>query len=154
VKRPAKELIACLERHGYEYDRTNTKGWEIWISGDHEVPVNPSMQEHVAKSLVRDLQKRHGTAAKPNKRNVANIRERQERQRQALRADIEQHRARLDEILAARSQRLDGLGLVATEEEIRRITKHIEAREAELRELQRLMSTPGLDNRARHRSGA
>jgi hypothetical protein len=154
VKRAAKDLIACLERHGYEYDRTNSKNFEVWVLNGHEVAVNPSMQEGAARSVMRDIQKRHGTAAKPNKRNVSNIRERQEKQRQALRADIEQHRARLDEILAARGRQLDGLGLVATEEEIRRITKHIEAREAELRELQRLMSAPGLDNKARHRAGA
>lgn len=153
MKRHQKDLIAVLEAHGYAYASTNTKGFLTYTNGQDEVRISPSISESAARQEATRVRRLHGTDSKPNKRNPAAIRERQERRRRELVADLERSRARLAELMAARDRRLDGVAAVATEEEIRQIARHIERQEAERRELERLMSAPRLDNRARHEGG-
>lgn len=153
MKRQQKELIAVLEAHGYAYVSTNSKGFLTYANGAAEVRISPAITEAVARREAEKVRRAHGTAPKPNKRNPAAIRERQERMRRELAADIERSRGRLAELLAAREGRLDGMAAVATEEEIRRISRHIEQRDAEMRELSRLMAAPRLENKARHTGG-
>jgi predicted RNA binding protein YcfA (HicA-like mRNA interferase family) len=154
VKRQAKELIEALERLGYEYDRTNSKGFLMYVHADgDEVGVSEGIQEHAARQLLRKVERRLGVERDTGKRNAAGIKERQAYLRMRLAEDIARHREELDAILARKSQRLDGLGLVATEAEIARITRYIEQRERELADMERLMrGAPLTDNRAKHRA--
>lgn len=150
MKAAAKKLAADLEALGYEYDRTNAKNFDVYaFAGQPDVVVNPSMNEHAARSLLRKVQQRLGCVPETNKRKPEQIRARQESQRAALREEIERHNIRLD-VLRRQSY---GFPDSVTSEEIRQIEALVRKREQELREIERLMSSGPLHNGARHRAG-
>lgn len=153
MKRAAKELIASIERLGFEYDRTNSKNFDIYVCGDAEVSISPGIQEHAARNILKSLERSMGVNRETNKRNPGAIRERQAKQRDALRSDIERQRIELDSIIARRARQLDGAAAALTDAEIVRIQRHIEGRERELREIEALMRGATLStNRAKHRA--
>jgi len=153
LNRNARDVVAVLERLGYEYDRTNTKQTDYWIRGTDEVALNPSISEHHARQLIRRLERADGVCAPTNKRNPDAIRARQEKQRNALREQLARDRAERDVALAERDRYLGGLAREMTNKEIRAIEARITEREHELRDLERLMAAPSLNNDARHRAG-
>jgi len=153
MNRHARDVVAVLERLGYTYDRTNTKQTDYWIRDGHEVALNPTVSEHHARQLIRRLERDNGCAAPTNKRHPDAIRARQDKQRQALREQLARDRAERDAALAARDRQLAGAAASMTNREIRAIEARIEEREQQLRDLERLMAAPSLNNEARHRAG-
>jgi hypothetical protein len=153
VKRPAKELIAALERMGFEHDRTNSRGYLIFTFDGQEVSVNQGIDERSARNLLKQVERANGVEQQSNKRNATAIRERQATQRNALRSDIERHRVELDAIVAQRARQLDGAAAALTDADILRIQAHIETKERELRDIENLMRGATLStNRAKHRA--
>lgn len=150
MKAPAKRLIADLEALGYEYDRTNAKNFQVFACGGQpDILVNPSLNEHAARAILRKAQQRLGCVPETNKRKPEQIRVRQEAQRTALREEIERHNVRLD-VLRRQSY---GFPDSVTSTEIRQIEALVRKREQELHEIERLMTSGPLGNSARHRAG-
>lgn len=153
MKRGAKDALEALKRHGYALSHTTARGFMVYVLEDHEITVNPSMGEGPCRDLVRKLEKTHGTKAPTNKRNPAEIKERQVQARAALRSDIDRHQLELDDIVARRARQLDGAASALTNAEITRIQTYIEAKERELNEIEDLMRGATLStNRAKHRA--
>lgn len=154
MNRHARDVVAVLERLGYEYDRTNTKQIDYWTrDGRPEVAVNPSVSEHHARQLIRRLERADGCAPATNKRHPDAIRARQERDRKAIAEQLARDRAERDALLAARDQQLAGHAATLTNRQVRDIEARIVEREQQLRDLERLMAAPALNNDARHRAG-
>lgn len=156
-----KMLVKFVEDHGYTYTRTNGKHFDYYAHPIHgEVAINPSVDEHTAKSIVVSLQKKLGIAtdASKSKRSPEAIKEREAAERERLAAEIARHEAEILELLAQRDRRMDGLGRLLTGQELRDIEQLIARKQRELRGWQSLMTAipapradagrPG----ARHRS--
>jgi len=80
-------LVDDIERIGYAYDRTNSKGVDFYLHEDTgcEVKLPCGVNEAKARSVMRTAQQQLGLPTKDNKRNVTAIRERnaQEHERAA-----------------------------------------------------------------------
>lgn len=81
-----KDAVKALERCGYSYSRTNSKGHEIYEnSGGDEVRVSKGMDETQCKALIRHAEVVSGQyAAKPG-RNAKAVKARQAEEAQQLR---------------------------------------------------------------------
>lgn len=153
MNRYARDVVAVLERLGYEYDRTNTKQIDYWARGTDEIALSPSISEHHARQLIRRLERAAGCAPPTNKRHPDAIRARQEKQRKALAEQLARDRDARARALANRGRQLGGLAAERTNKQIRAIERRIREREQQLRDLERLMAAPPLNNDARHRAG-
>ena len=149
----AKDLVAALESHGYEYSRTNSKNWDVYECNGREVIVSPSVDERACRSTIRKLQQHHGTLPETGKRKPDVIRERQAKERDAIKEQLCRDRARLLDLQSARLRELGGAAALLTTSEINAIEKRIVQRERELREIESLMSIGSLGNRAQHTAG-
>lgn len=154
-----KQLVQFLESVGFEYDRTNSKGSDIYSHsgyGEMSVPQAPANVE----GTIRRVQKTLGitTIREARKRKPEQIKNRQAVERERVAAQIERNQAEIAELLRQRDQRLDGLGAVLTDREVWRIEEIIEIRENEIREWQKLMTQiPSVNahagrSRAEHRA--
>lgn len=138
-----KELVKFLEANGFEYDRTNSKQYEFYKHASYgEISVNPTIDEHAARHLKVTIQKSFGMVTDRDKvkRSPEAIRERQAAERERLAADIERHQIEIADLLIQRDRRLDGLGRVLTNSQLRAIERLLEQKQRELRAWQRLMT--------------
>lgn len=134
MKRLQKDTIKALEQLGFDHIWTNTQGYECYVHpGDPqqtELSVSPSLRENSARTLLRSAQKIAGVARPIEKRRGSQVKER---------AEAERERAR-DRLRLAREK----LARAASAAEIAHHTAEVEAREKELRDLERMMtSIPG-----------
>lgn len=107
------QLQVELERLGFEFVSRNTSNGETWThpSGISKV-IYPGLKEHLHRRILRECEKALGVEAKTNKRKVAQIKDRQEKQRDIDRRETEARiawlEARIHELeLAASLRRLD-----------------------------------------------
>jgi hypothetical protein len=73
-----KDLVKDIERLGYAFDRTNSKGFHFYIHEDTgcEIKIMPGRDENAARGVLRQAQQQLGISTTSNKRNPAQIRER------------------------------------------------------------------------------
>ena len=92
-----KQAQADLERLGFEHVSTNTQGGQTWAhpTGHCEV-IHPGIKEHQHRSLLRDCRKATGVKTVTNKRNVAQVKDRQAKQRATARHELEARSAWLE----------------------------------------------------------
>lgn len=138
-----KEVVKYLEVSGFEYDRTNSKGVEYYQHDSHaDVAVSASMNEKSAKRIRTSVQKGLGqpTDKDKSKRSAEAVRLRQTVTREILAADVARHREEIADLLRQRDSRMDGLGRVLTNSELRAIEQLIESKHRELRGWQQLMT--------------
>lgn len=161
MKKQAKQVVAALEHHGYEFDHINAKAMHVYVKGGSpDVAVNLGMDERQARYLIRRLERDNGVQQECTKRNPAQVKARQaaEREKGAARlAVLEQERA---DILAARDLQLDGHGAQLSRKEVRAIEKRINQIDRERKRLTALMTQApasgdhGGTRRVQHQSGA
>lgn len=155
MKRYAKQLIADLQRLGFDEIWTNSSGHPCFAHPSdpqqQELSINPSSSEQAAKAVLRRAQRIAGATPTVDKRRPGQIKARAEAQR-------ERARNRLTWITRKRDQLL-------TEHADPRMVAKAEAllavRERELAAIERLMVQPpagGNTHRgtqhARHHTGA
>lgn len=162
MKKEAKLLVKALEGLGYEYTGRNSKSCDIYEhpNGDR-VAIGSSVNDHTARGLLKQAQERCGVTAPPsNKRNTSAIKERQAEERARQKAEIDAHRALIDDLLAQRDGMLAGHAAGLSNRDIRAIEAAIERADREMAAMVRLMTgTPASaehsgTGRPRHRSGA
>ena len=128
-----KQMQVELERLGYEYVSTNTRGGQTWEHPSHSLVIYPSMKEDAHRSVLRSCKKAVGVKEETNKRNTEAIKDRQAKAREVNRAENEARMA----WLAARIRDLE------TAASMRALTHKqqqlLNERLRELAELDRLM---------------
>lgn len=137
MKRHSRELIAQLERLGFDHVWTNAAGAHCYVHpgdpGQTELSVSQSItSEQTAKSLLRRAQRIAGVAPKVEKRRASRVKERAETERERARRDLEAARQRRQRLLDTRA---DTVTLAEAE-------RLIQQRERELAALERLMKQP------------
>lgn len=72
------DMVRDLESLGYVYDHTNSKGFSFYLHEDtgSEVKVPSGVTEQSARSVMRIARHQIGLPLKDNKRNAAQIRDR------------------------------------------------------------------------------
>lgn len=159
-KKHFREVEKWLDKCGYELDHINTKAAWVYVHDTAgELIVQPGMSEQVARRVVRDLQKFVGEYQGKPKRNVDQIRERQQRDREQLAAAADRLKAERVEILARRDRSLAGHAAALTNAEVRAIAERIEQIDLEQREIAALMAAPRTGpnsgtRRAQHQAGS
>ncbi len=73
-----RDLIKDVEHIGYAYDRTNASGTDFYMHEDTgcELRVSSTVDERIARNVMRLARQQVGLPTKDNKRNPAAIRER------------------------------------------------------------------------------
>ena len=133
-----KQVQAELERMGFEYVATNSKGGETWAHPNHSLVIYPGMKEHTHRLVLRDCMKAVGIAQETNKRKVDQIKDRQAKQREIDRREAEKRQAWLEQRIAdlETARAINGL----SREDDQRLREYLREQD----ELRRLMSvTPG-----------
>lgn len=155
MKRYAKQLIAELQRLGFDEIWTNSSGFPCYAHpndpAQQELSINPSATEQAARSVLRRAQRIAGTTPTVDKRRASQVKARAE-------ADRERARTRLAWI-QAKQQRL--INEHAAPDRIAQANALIAQREDELAAIEGLMVQPpagGSSHRGtaqpRHRTGA
>lgn len=106
ASREAK-MLKELGRLGYEFDRKNSKGIEFWVHPDRGCEVRfPSgkCDDGRLKDVLADAFKQLGIPTKDNKRNPAQIRERNAAEHARAARELEQARASLTSARTARDE--------------------------------------------------
>lgn len=97
MSRHFKEFQTELSRMGYEYVSRNTNGWETWEHGNgHSLVINPSLNEAQHRNMLRFCQKAVGVQVSTNKRKVTQIKERQGKERDDKRQEMQARQAWLE----------------------------------------------------------
>ena len=158
MKQFGRKTIKEAERLGYEYDRTNSSRFDVYVHPNAgEIAINPGMDEAASRSCIRTMQKAVGMFERQAGRNATAIKDRRARHEElnaerlaAERRDIEKQRATyLARIGAADFTQVDRADLA-----------RIEARLTEIRQLEALMTDVPASaehsgrGRARHCAGA
>jgi hypothetical protein len=99
MSKRARDLDKDLERIGYAYDRTNTKGIEFFIHEGTgcEIKVPSGVNESTCRSILVVAQRQIGMSTKDNKRNSGAIRERNAREHALAAAALARVRAQRNE---------------------------------------------------------
>lgn len=133
-----RDMQTRLERIGFEYVATNSKGGETWEHPAHTLVIYPGMKEHTHRNILRDVLKAVGIKQETNKRNVDQIKDRQAKQREIDKREVEKRNALVEQFIADLETAKAIRGLTA--EESQRLREYLREQE----ELRRLMSdTPG-----------
>lgn len=153
-----KTVEKQLSKFGYVFSHQNAKAMWVYSHSDREdVAVNPSLSENAARHLIAQLQKVHGTYEAKPKRNASAVKVRHAIQRELDAVRLAAERAAIE---TQHAEYLARIGAAPLTQANRADLACIEGRLAEIRELERLMtSTPAsADHRgrgqARHRAGA
>lgn len=101
-----KDVVKELERLGYEFDRTNAKNADFYIHPDTgcELKVIPGADERRARAVLDQALHLIGLPTKNNKRNAAQIRERNAAEHARAARDLELARAARDSGVGATSE--------------------------------------------------
>lgn len=152
-----KDVEKQLSKLGYTFSHQNAKGLWIYSHDDRDdVMVNPSLSEHAALYLMQHLQKVHGTYEAKPKRNATVVKVRQAVQRGLDAVRLAAERSAIE---AQHAEYLARIGTAPLTLANRADLARIEHRLAEIRELERLMTSipASADHRgtgqARHRAG-
>ncbi len=157
-----RKIEQFLIENGFEYSHTLSKQRDVFVAAGHsDFTLNQNIDDHRSKLLLRNLQKRFGIATDKDhrKRDAGAIRDRQAKERERLQQELARSNRELEALVRQREERLDGLGRVLDSEAMHAIERHIEAKEAELREWNRLIREipSAAENRGtgqvRHRAG-
>lgn len=129
-----KQIQVELERMGFEYTSTNSKGGQTWTHPAHTQVIYPGMKEHTHRLALRDIRKALGIKVDVNKRNTDNIKERQAKERDIKRAEWEAHQAWLEARIREMETANSIHGLTPKQQQL------LDQRLRELADLRRLMS--------------
>jgi hypothetical protein len=163
MKKAAKALTKDLERLGYVWTGSNSKGLMAYTHpGGHQILISGGIHETAARDLLRTAREACGVAEVPtSKRHSDAIKERRARERDVHQRELKQHEDLLDQLLAERDRMLAGHAADLTSRQIRDIEACIERTEREVAKYARLMtevpssaSHSGTARTARHRAGA
>lgn len=156
-KKHFKDVEKRLAAFGYVLDHVNAKGLWVYAHSDlGDLVVNTGLSEYAAQTLIQRLQQ--SKPSKP-KRNAAAVKDRQQRSRDALKAEAERLAHDRAAIVAERDKRLSGLGATLTAAESRELSNRLEQNDRERHAIEKLMAAPvGGPNvgirRARHEAGS
>jgi len=152
-----KDVEKQLSTLGYTISHQNAKSMWVYSHCDREdVAVSPSLSENAARHLIQQLQKTHGTYEAKPKRNATAVKDRQAVQRGLDAARLAAERSAIE---AQHAEYLARIGAAPLTQANRADLARIEHRLAEIRELERLMTSipASADHRgsgqARHRAG-
>lgn len=143
MKGVAKKAAAYAEKHGYTFERQNSKGVNFYRNGaGHEIGINPGVDERGFHAICKQVDRARGVGPDlSQKHNSAAIKARQERERTLLAEERRRHRERLDALAREKSAALlGGLGNSLTLRQVQDIERLIEAEVAAHRETVRAMS--------------
>jgi hypothetical protein len=156
-----KAVQKQLAKFGYEFNRCNASShWIYSQNGREDIPVNPSISDHAARVLLRQVQKLHGTFKATPKHNPAAIKERQAKEREALKARSAALAAERAQILAERDLSMSGLGAILSPLALRALIHRLEQIDRERHAIEKLMRAPvgnshlGTDRRVQHQAGS
>lgn len=158
-KKNFKPTCEALEALGMSIVINNKRG-PVFGKGDFTIPVSFDINDRDARHVIHNAQKRLGvpTLKDAKKRDAETVRQRQADERERLAAQIERHDAEIAGLIAQREQRMDGMGHLFTDAEMKAIERLIEQKQREVRGWQSLMTSipgPRADAqrpKARHRS--
>ena len=132
-----------LEKFGYELDHRNAKELWIYVHPDRDdVAVSTGISDNMARVLLRQLQKLHGTFKATPKRNPAAVKERQAQEREVLKARSTSLTAERALILAERDLSMSGLGAILSPLALRALIHRLEQIDRERHEIEKLMAAP------------
>lgn len=105
MKRLARQLCDEAEQLGFVHERTNSKGWLVYIDpAGHEVHISPDPAEHQARSIRRAMRQAAGVYEAPAGRCAQAVKDRAARRRELdgerLAAERHEVQRRHDEFLA------------------------------------------------------
>lgn len=154
-----KSIEVVLDRFGYAYSYTNTKGAYIYTrDGMRDVAVRPNPNDHTARTIIKELERANGAWEATPKRNATAVKERQKQARKALKEQAERLARDRADIVAERDRRLGGLGAVLTSNELQDLARRLEEIDRERHAIEKLMAAPVAGDHAgsrhaRHQSG-
>ena len=138
-----KVIQKQLEKFGYELDRQNSKGLWIYVHPERDdFAVSTGISDNVARAMLRQLQKLHGTFKATPKHNPVAIKERQAKEREALKASSASLTAERATILAKRDLHLSGLGAILSPLALRALIHRLEQIDRGRHEIEKLMNAP------------
>lgn len=156
--REGKALTKFLEDHGYEYARTNTKGFRVYkhpkLQGSLATQaVTHSVDEREVVAIVATISKALGIDPPQagQKRKAGQIKARAAADRRATQEEYDRNKAEYEALVAEKEQKIahhlakqreqdavyDGLGEYLTREEMLDLGRRIEQRLAKTLDLQR-----------------
>jgi len=156
-----KAVQKQLAKFGYVFDRSTASSHWIYVHPERDdVSVNPSLSDGMARVLLRQLQKTHGTFKATPKHNPAAIKERQAKKREVLKARSAALAAERAQILAERDLSMSGLGAILSPLALRALIHRLEQIDRERHAIEKLMRAPvgnshlGTDRRVQHQAGS
>lgn len=102
-----RDLLAEIESYGFGYDHTNAKGISFYVheeTGAELKVLTSSCDERYCRSILLDARRLIGLPTKDNKRNPAQIRERNAAEHQRAAVELERLRQQREDCAPSASE--------------------------------------------------
>jgi ribosomal protein L12E/L44/L45/RPP1/RPP2 len=151
--REGKALTKFLEANGYQYARTNTKGFRVYknpnLTGSHSVQaVTQSVSDKEVHAIISSICRELGIdpPGSGQKRNAAQIKARAAQDRRHREEEYNRKKAEYEALVREREDKLRHAAKVRADDDAsfaglgEYLTRRIQEREAEVLELLKLLS--------------